>query len=269
MQPAGAEDPIAAIFDLSDRTAEMVPTLRRMYRYTATVVVVYLLIMAILLLVSLRSDLFLALLAVVALAFGVIALSLLRQSDRFFRGFSQRHRAIRLFRDADPAPRIPEGRTPVERLGRYLALSNPRIDAWLREEPGALRLRVEFLAGGTKVPFDLAIVRPGGSMFRSLGTGPAGFALLARLAPDAPTVADLEGFARDVAAVAPHLEGLPARAILLRTHPGPLADAVYDYAVGHPVTVGHGFTRARCSLEIVSENSDGTYDLIPYVLGVP
>lgn len=269
MVPAGMEDPVGAVFDLSDRAAEMAPTMRRMYRYTATVVVVYLVIMVILLLVSLRADLFLALLAIVALAFGVVALSLLRETDRFFRAFAQRHRAIRLFRDADPAPRIPEGRTPVERLSRYLAQSNAPIGDLLRDDPEALKLKVEVPGPQRPIPFDLLIVRPGGSLYRSLGAGAAGFAVLARLGPDAPTVADLQRFAQDVTDIAPSLAGLPVRAILLRANPAPLADAVYDYAVGRTIPVAHGFTRSHSSLEIVSENANGTYDSVPYVVGVP
>jgi hypothetical protein len=267
--PPGVEDPVSALFDLSDRTAEMAPTMRRMYRYTSTVVVVYLVIMVILLLVSLRSDLLLALLALVAIAFGVVALSLLRETDRFFRSFAQRHRAIRLFRDADPAPRIPEGRTPVERLVRYLRQSNPRIEELLRDDPNALKLRVELPGGERPAAFDLLLVHPGGASYRAIGIGSGGFAILGRIGPDDPTVADLQAFARDVTNVAPHLDGLAVRSILLRANPKPLSDAVYDFAVGHPIPVAHGFTQGRSSLEIISENPNGTYDSVPYVLGVP
>jgi hypothetical protein len=269
LPPPGVEDPVAAVFDLSDRVAQMEPTLRRMYRYTASVVVVYIIIMVTLLLVALARDLFLAILIVLALAFGVIALSLLRKTDRFFRSFALRQRAIRLFRDAEPAPKIPEGRTPVERLGRYLTQSNPRVDELIREDPGALRFRVELAAGDRKAPFDLLVLRRGGLLFRRLGIGQAGFAILARVAPDAPTLYDLEQFAAEVAAVSRTLEALPVRAILLRVHPVPLIEPVYDYAVGHPIAVRHGFTEGRCTLEIISENPNGTYDFVPLVLGFP
>lgn len=269
LPPPGAEDPIAAVFDLSDRVAQMEPTIRRMYRYTATVVVIYLLIMAFLLLATLTHDLVLALLAVVALAFGVIALSLLRETDRFFRSFAQRQRAIRLFRDADPAPKIPEGRTPVERLTRYLAQSSPRVEELLREDPTSARFRVELDAGDHRAPFDFLIERRGGALFRTLGVGPAGFAILGRVGPDAPTVYDLQGFANDVEAVAHHLPALPVRAILLRTHPVPLIEPAYEFAIGHPISVQHGWTRGRCTIEIISENPDGTYDFVPFVLGLP
>jgi hypothetical protein len=269
VQPPGSEDPIAAVFDLSDRAAQMEPTIRRMYRYTATVVVIYLVIMVVLLLVALAHDLFLALLAVGAIAVGVVALSLLRETDRFIRSFAQRHRVIRLFRDAEPTPKVPEGRTPIERLARYLATSSPTIEQLLREDPQALRYRVALAAGRRTVAFDLVLGRPGGSLYRALGVGDAGYTLLARVGPDAPTLYDLESFATDVAAVAPYLPGLPVRAILLRTHPVPLIEPAYDYAVGHPIAVRRGWTHGRCTLEVISENPDGTYDLVPHVLGLP
>ncbi|HEV2428789.1 MAG TPA: hypothetical protein VGV64_02950, partial [Thermoplasmata archaeon] len=85
--PPGVEDPISAIFDLSDRVADMAPTMRRMYRYTATVIVAFLLIMVFLLFVGLAQNVVYALLALVAIVFGFVALSLLRETDRFYRAF--------------------------------------------------------------------------------------------------------------------------------------------------------------------------------------
>ena len=269
MLPPGIEDPIAAAFDLSDRAAQMVPTIRRMYRYTASALVLYLLIMIVLFLLAIAHDLFLGLLALGAIAVGIIALSLVRETDRFFRSFAQRHRVIRLFRDAEPAPKIPEGRTPIERLARYLATSNATVERWVREHPEALRYRVALRGGRAGAPFDLVLTRPGSGWYRSFGVGDAGFAILARIGPDAPTVYDLESFSAEVAAVAPTLEGLPLRALLLRLHPVPLIEGAYDFAVGHPIAVRKGLTEGTCTLEIVSENPDGTYELVPQVLGLP
>ena len=269
MLPPGVEDPIAAAFDLSDRAAQMEPTIRRMYRYTATVLVLYLLIMVVLFLLALGRDPFLALLALGAIAVGVIALSLVRETDRFFRSFAQRHRVIRLFRDAEPAPKIPEGRTPVERLARYLATSNATLERWVREHPESLRFRVALPGGLARAPFDLVLTRPGSWSYRTFGLGYGGFTVLARVGPDAPTLYDLESFAAEVTAVAPALAGLPLRAILLRQHPVPLIEPAYDFAVGHPIPVRRGATVGRCTLEVIGENPDGTYELIPYVLGLP
>jgi hypothetical protein len=266
----GAEDPIAAIFDLSDRVAEMAPLVRRLYRYTATILAVWIILMVIVLLLTLRPDtLFLAVLAALALAAGVIALGLLRQTDRFFRTFVQRHRAIHLMRDAEPIVRIPDGRTPTERLARHLVGSNPSIERLVRETPAALQYRVTLHAGKREVPFDLAIVRPGSLWYRLFGRGDRGFAIIARLGPDAPTRADLNALETDALAVAPELTAAPVRMILLRTKSVPLPEDVYEYAVGHPVYLRRGFGHSRSTLEVITENADGTYEFVPQVLGIP
>ncbi|MCI4335744.1 MAG: hypothetical protein L3K17_00900 [Thermoplasmata archaeon] len=263
--PPGVEDPISAIFDLSDRVAAMAPTMRRMYRYTATVVVLFLLIMVILLFVGLADNLVFALMALIALVFGGIALSLLRETDRFYASYLGRHRAIKLIQDADPAPKIPAGRTPVERLARYLGQSSARIKSFLDARPEALRYRVTLPAKGGDQPFDLVILSPGSSLYRWFGWGDPGFAAVARLAPETLTPMDVARFASDLQSIARRLPARLVRAILLRPQPGPVSEAVYDLAVGHPVEVPGG----PVAIEIVTEQPNGTYDLVPHVLGVP
>ena len=267
--PPGVEDPISAIFDLSDRVAEMAPDVHRMYRYTAIVLLFWILIMAIVAFATLRGAFWLTILAIVGLVIGVIGFSLLRRTDRFFHLFVQRHRSIRLVRDADPRARVPEGRTPIERLSRYLTSSNPTVEALVRLDPSAVRFKASVSAAGRGIPFDLVIERPGGSLFRTLGLGDHGFALLARVGPEAPTVADLQRFEHDVVAAGASLGALPVRAILLRTQPIPLPEDVYEYAVGHPAYVRRGWENYRVALEIITEQPDGTYDFVPHVLGVP
>lgn len=267
--PPGLEDPISATFDLSDRVAQLAPTVRRMYRYTASILVLWIVIMAILIVVSLRGLSLISVLPILGLVAGILALSMLRETDRFFRIFVQRHRLIRLLREADPVVKVPEGRTPVERLARYLQLSSPAIDSALREDPGRLRFRVGLPFGKRTVPFDLVLDVPGGLLFRTVGIGEPGFALLARNGPEAPTRADLEALAADAQAVAPSVGGAVVRLILLRTQPIPLPEEVYEYAVGHPVTIRRGLHETRVPVEIITESRDGSYEFVPYVLGVP
>jgi hypothetical protein len=263
--PRGVEDPISAIFELTDRASEMAPTIRRMSLYTATVIVLFLGIMVFLLLVGLSGNLAFAILALVAIVFGFVALSLLVETDRFYRSFSERYRRIKLLQDAEPAPKVPSGRTPMQRLVRYLAHSNPRIGGLLAERPEALRYRVRLAGSEAPIPFDVAIVAPASITYRWLRSGDPGFTVLARLAPDEPTVADLDRFAEDVAAASRKLPSQVRRAVLLRVHPVPISEPVHDFAVGHPIEVRGG----RVAIEIVSEQPDGTYDLVPHVLGVP
>ncbi|MCI4352611.1 MAG: hypothetical protein L3K14_04405 [Thermoplasmata archaeon] len=267
--PPGMEDPISAIFDLSDRVADMVPVVRRMYRYTATILVIWVVLMAFVALLTFGANPYVSVLAALGLVAGAIGLSLLRRTDRFFRTFAQRHRSIRLLRDADPVVRIPEGRTPVERFARYLALSNPRVESLLSDAPSSARYRASLGAHGRTVPFDLVIEQRSSGSARWFGVGDPGFAILARLGSATPTVGDLMQLESDTQAAALGLAAAPARIILLRTTGGPLAEEVYDYAVGHPVFVRWGTRRVRLNLEIISENADGTYDFVPHVLGMP
>jgi hypothetical protein len=270
ISPPGIEDPISATFDLSDRVAQLAPTVRRMYRYTASILVIWIVIMLLLILVGIHASLVLSLLALVGLGAGALALSMLRETDRFFRAFVQRHRSIHLLREADPVTKIPEGRTPIERLGRYLAGSSPRIDAALREDPGRLRYRVHLGSNPTTGNFDLVLALPGSALYRTTGFGEPGFAVLARLAVGpSVTIPEMESLAKDAPDAGRRLGAAVVRIILLRPQPTPLAEEAYEYAVGHPATWRQSMTDFRVPVEIISESADGTYDLIPHVLGVP
>jgi hypothetical protein len=269
VDPPAVEDPIGALFDLADRAAGMAPVVRRLYRYTAAILVLWILIMLVLILAGLGSALWLSLLALAGLAGGVIALGLLRQTDRFFREFVQRHRWIHLVRDADPVPRIPEGRTPTERLARYLMATNPKVEAVLRQRPDALQTKVSVRVGGREVPLDLVIAEPGARLGRYLGDDDGSFAIIARVSDVSPTLEEVQRFEADAMALAPHLPGRLVRMIVLRTAPGPIPDAVYDYVVAHPIRVAWGWQRTPASVELITENPDGTYDVVPHVLGIP
>lgn len=267
--PPGVEDPISSIFDLSDRVAQMAPTVRRLYRYTAVILVLWIIIMAIVTLFTFGSNILIAGLAIVGFIVGVIALSLLRQTDAFFRGFVQRHRAIRLVREADPVAKIPEGRTPIERLTRYLVEENPTVARFVQEHANAIRYRITLAGRGRSVPFDLVIERPGGWLARTLGTGDPGFSIVARLVPAMITLADLQRIESDVVESQSSFRGAPLRLILLRPQTAPLPEDAYEYAVGHPVVLGNRLARHRATLEVITENPDGTYDFVPRVLGIP
>jgi hypothetical protein len=267
--PPGVEDPISSIFDLSDRVAQMAPTVRRLYRYTATILVLWIVIMAVVTVSTLGSNVVLAGLAILGLVIGVLALSLLRQTDAFFRNFVQRHRAIRLVREADPEAKIPEGRTPIERLTRYLVEENPAVAATVRDTKDAMRYRISLPGRERTAAFDLVIERPGSWTSRAFGRGDSGFAIVARAAPANVTLADLRQLESDVVQAQAAFRGAPLRLILLRPQPAPLPEDAYEYAVGHPVVFGRRLARHRASLEVITENPDGTYDFVPRVLGVP
>ena len=267
--PPGVEDPISAIFDLSDRVAQIAPTVRRMYRYTATIVTLWTIIVAIVAVLTVGSSPIIAVLAIAGFAVGVIGLSLLRETDRFFRGFVQRHRQIRLVRDAEPIVAIPDGRTPIERLVRHLAGTSDAIGAVVRDDPGSVQYRVSYPAGGRSIGFDLVIVRPGGVLYRVFGRGFPGFAVLGRIGAETTGLEELQRLESDAAAAAPRLAGAPARLVLLRPRGNPLAPDVYEWAVGHPNVIGVRLGKYRSATQIVTENTDRTYDIVPHLIGVP
>jgi hypothetical protein len=267
--PPGVEDPISAIFDLSDRVAQMAPRVRQMYWLSMVIVVFWVLLMLILLADGLAHSGALAILAFIGLGLGLLAGALLVQTNRFFRGFVARHRTIRLVRDAEPIVKVPEGRTPIERLAHYLSASNEKVGESLRENPDRLRYQVSWKAKGGDVKFDLAIAKPGGFRWSWTGGGEPGFALLARVGPESVKVDDLKKLEADLRSIVPRLPGQLARLILLRPKGSPLAEEVYEYAVGHPVMLRKALRRYRVNTEIITEGADGTYDFVPVVVGVP
>lgn len=268
--PPGVEDPIAAIFDLSDRVAQMAPRIRQMYLVNLVIVVIWILVMVLLLLVGGAShNVALGLLAFIGLLLGIGAFWLLRETNRFFRGFVARHRTIRLVRDAEPIVKVPEGRTPIERLAHYLSTSNENVGEALRENPDRLRYQMSWKAREREVKFDLALARPGGFRWSWTGGGYPGFVVLGRLGGEDISVADLQQLETDLRALQGRLPGQVARCILLRPRGNPLAQQVYEYAVGHPVMLRKGWHRYRVNTEIITESADGTYDFVPVVVGVP
>lgn len=267
--PPGVEDPISAIFDLSDRVAAMAPTARRMYWANMLIGVFWLFLTLVVILLGLRYSAALSLLGALGFVLGLFALYLLRQTDRFFRGFVARHRTIRLVRDAEPIVRVPEGRTPIERLAHHFSTSNEKVGEALRENPDRLRYQKTWDVKGRTVKFDLAIARPGGFRWGLTGGGDGGFVVLARLGPETVDVKDLQQLELDLRTIAPKLPGQPVRCVLLRPKGSPLSHEVYEYAVGHPVMLRKGLRTYRLSTEIVTESPDGTYEFVPVVVGVP
>ncbi|MDE1819891.1 MAG: hypothetical protein KGJ23_04695 [Euryarchaeota archaeon] len=267
--PPGVEDPISAIFDLSDRVAAMAPTARRMYWANMVIALFWTFLTLIVLVTGLRTNAVLALIGFLGFGLGLFALYLLRETDRFFRGFVARHRTIRLVRDAEPIVKIPEGRTPIERLAHHFSTSNEKVGEALRENPDRLRYQKSWPVKGRDVKFDLAIAKPGGFRWGLTGGGNPGFVLLARVGPETVQLSDLQQMEVDLRAIAGRLPGRVARCVLLRPKGTPLSHEVYEYATGHPSVLRKGLHSYRVSTEIVTENPDGTYEFVPVVVGVP
>jgi hypothetical protein len=257
-----ADDPIRGIFDLSDRAANAAPRLRGISRAATILLLATLAIVGYLLFTGLLGNLVSVTLGVVALAGGGAALLLLRENERYYEEYVERHRTLLRLQEADPAPPIPEGHGPAERLLAHLAASNPRVADALAADPRAARFRVQAHVGGSTRRFDLLLLAHGRSR---LGKGTAGFALVGRVAPGGIGPETVAAFVEDVNAIAPRLREPLVRAILLTPNGGSIAESAYAAAKRRPVALGP----RTVPVELVAERTDGTYDLVPLLVDAP
>ena len=190
---------------------------------------------------------------------GMVVLELLADLRRFLEYYGLRHRVIRSVRDEDPSVRIPAGNTPVERLLAHLAMRSPRFRAVRREHvrvPASMRG-----FSGALHQFDALVGVPGSFW------GPPGFAVIVRTFPRPPTREDLEALKRAAEDACAALKTPPARVIgLWREGKDQAVDrAAYEYVTSEVVNYERLGARHRCSLEVISESPDGTYDFVPFI----
>ena len=108
------ENPISAIFDLSEKVAKQAPVIKSMVRYASAFIIVWLIVSFFLILALLAQGIVFMFLIMLALfVVGFVALILLRRMNRFFRYYAARHRAIKAVRDMDPMVYVPRGKTPT------------------------------------------------------------------------------------------------------------------------------------------------------------
>lgn len=259
---SAADDPIHGIFDLSDRAATVAPRLLWMSRVTSLAVLATSVVVGYLLFTTLLDSRLTLILGLLAVAGGGASLLLLRENERLYREYVERHRTLLRLQEADPSPPIPQGTGPAERLLTHLRETNPRIEQALREDPRAARFRVQAHIHGALRRLDLLLLsHPRGR----LGHREPGFAVIARVADGAVEPSTVEQFASEVEAFAPRLGEPLARAILLSPKGGSVADSAYETAKAHSLRIG----RRKIPVEIVSERADGTYDLVPLLVEAP
>jgi len=176
---------------------------------------------------------------------------------------ARRLAAIEMLEKAGPAT-IPAGPNPMERFLGHLG-SDPRhkgpIEEWRRA--GAMASLVKG-ASGASYEFDLHLVRPSGAGARR--------SLYLKRAPGPPTLRDIDDIEAAVKDVTGATGSLPERVIILYTPPrgtGPGAgpgDEVYDRLMERHISGRVGWTGYACAIELVSEQPDGTYDMVPFKL---
>jgi ABC-type multidrug transport system fused ATPase/permease subunit len=259
------ENPISAIFDLSEKVAKQAPLIKSMVRYASAFIIVWLFISFFLLLALLVSGNIIMFLIMLALfVVGFVALVLLRRMNRFFRYYVARHRAIKAVRDMDPMVYAPQGKTPTERFVAFLRGHNPAISGRNVEVamPGIVHGKQAM-----EYRFDAYIREPASGFWRIFGFGKHGFAIYIKEFDAAPTLKGMRSFKEAVEDVSARSKIPPNRIVALweRKEDQTLDDEVYRYVMKKPAGMKRIFRKYTCNLEIVSE-TEGRYDFIPHMV---
>lgn len=262
--PRPVENPISAMFDLSDEVANQAPAIRSMVRYAAAFITAWLFVNCLLGLVFLGArSILLALVMLCLFIVGLTSLVLLYRVNRFFKFYVARHRAIVAVRNLDPMVYAPGGRNPTERLVMHLRTNIPALNG--RDVEVAMPGIVAG-AHGTQYRFDAYISEPPGTLWKLAGLGRHGFAVYVKLFTEPPTADDLRALKAAVEDVSERTTIPPLRVIALweRKEVQTLDEAAYKYVLSEAAWGRHRFREMACAMEIVSE-TNGTYDFIPYM----
>jgi len=204
-----------------------------------------------------------AVIDVLLLLVGLGAIAAIAMSNPLLEWVALRLGAIDDVERAGPA-RIPLGRTPLERYVRYL-LGDERHRPMLEEMLQTARMggTVNGVSGNAH-PFDLYLQLPPGTAF---GTQRS---LFVRVLDRPPVMADIDGLENDVRDVVSATAIPPARVALIYSPDaeGPFVekveDAVFERLMEKHLFGNVGWRSYCCAVELVTEEPDGTYDLVPF-----
>jgi len=194
---------------------------------------------------------------------GLAALLAVAVSDPLLEWVALRLGAIEECERAGPA-QIPPGRTPLERYIGFL-LSDERQRPGLEEMFRAKRTGGTVAgASGAAHPFDLYLQLPPGTAFGRPRS------VFVRVLDRPPVMADIDGLESDVRDVVFATAIPPARVVLIYAPDtsGPfferVEDAVFERLMERHLSGKAGWKSYCCAVELVTEEPDGNYDLVPF-----
>ena len=265
------ENPISAVIDLGEEVYTRLPEFRRMTLYALVfigffLVLLFFLIIAGIVILLTQDGPGLLIASLVFFVIGLLAFRKLRRSRDFFRYYEARHKAIRAVRDEEVV-RVPLGPDPEGRLLAYLASRDPGLAAAVKQ--GRIQRNSSLPGKRGSYPFALSAIRASDLFHDLFKMGDAGCAVFVRTSTRYPVLKEIMDFETAVKDVCEKSSVAPTRAVwLVHSASEPLSEDVYDYVVKKVVEVDRGFITKDvhvCSLQVVTEISDGTYDFIPFV----
>jgi len=259
------ENPISAMFDLSEDVAKQAPMIRRLVRYASAFILVWLFVNILLGIAFLaQGNLFLVLVMLALFIIGVSSMIFLRRINHFFRYYVARHRAITAVRQMDPMVYAPKGSNVTERLVTYLRASIP---AFRRKEVEVAMPGILTGSSGMQYNFDAYIKEPASGSWKALGIGGHGFSCFIKTFPHPPDAKELQALKKAVEDVSQRTGIPPVRVIALweRAEDQTISDQAYRFVTTQMVSFSFKSRKLKCAMEIVSE-TEGAYDFIPYLV---
>ena len=268
------ENPISATFDLAESVNERVPRIKKMVKYASVFIAFSLLIEFILILVFLRENFLVFLIFLAFFIVGIFSLYWMRQVGAFFDYFATRHVAIKMMREDDPVVHVPRGKDSLDRLLNHFKRASPAFDNLLRQSPGALTApAIKKGASGVDYSFDAYVTVPPAWPGGALGLGAPGYALFVKVLPGIPEMKDVRAVESAVLDVVRTTGIAPGRVVLLvenREGREPLLPQdVYDHVTSSRLVVPAGRQDFVCNVQIITVDTDGTYDFVPMISTPP
>jgi len=251
-----ADNPTSAIFDLADQMASNYNKIRYLKYYAYVFVgitLIFLIILSIYFLVIGNIAFFIILIALIIA--GLMLLRLVIFTKNFLEDFDKNFRAIKQVREIDPLPKVPHGKTPLDRLEIYLKHHDPAIS---RELKLGVEMIKNFKLGTTT--WDLAVHRKARTL------GPQGHLTLIKYEKAKLKMKQFINLEKDLEsfAVGNHL---PERVIILHNAPDNydgISDDLYSYLTEKSHYILKNGRKYLVKLQLFVESS-GRYEIIPLI----
>ena len=264
------ENPILALFDLASEVNDQIPQVRKVLLIALAFMAVWLVIFFILIIALLAvGQPVLMVGAMLLFAISMYATYFLYHTREFLGYFGNRHTMIIAARDADAIVHIPRGKDSVGKFMTYLKAQSSFFAQFCQQNPHFVHHPVLLTgASGVTYHFDAHVFRPSATTFRWFGTGDPGYSLFIRAFEHTPSLQDLHAVKLGVRDVAQKSRILPNRVVVIVETPGEvsLPDDVYQELTKQQFEVLVGGRRGLAAFQVVTQDSDGTYDFVPVVM---
>lgn len=260
------DNPISALFDLSEDVNSEAPRFRKLVRYASAFIIIWLIVDFILILATIRGSLLVGGLLLAIFILGLATLSMLMNLNDFFRYYVMRHQAIMSVRSDEPVIKVPPGPTPAARLLTHLQNRNPELRYLYPPNYAPVQTMVAGKSG-SRYPLDVHLIRHSSLMWLLSGRGYPGYQIMIRVFDHAPRPEELMWLRSAAEDIARLRQIPPSRVIALwpRMMDQEISEESYNLLMSQVVRFSHRGKRFASSLELIMENGDGTYEFIPYI----